>query len=136
MLAPHLEFRTVDEHTGMLVSETFNAALYGKRYIDLLPLLDGARSRREIAAALADRHSLIEIQTALVSLASSGRVVSGEFEMDRTLCRLLVRTRQFTPLGGGTPGQGEGANCRRRAGSVLPGTSRRSASSPPTPSRP
>ncbi len=83
VLAPHLEFRPVDHETGLLVSETYCAALYGQRYLDLLPLLDGTRTRREVAAALSDRHSLVEVQTALVSLATKGHVVSGAFSMNR-----------------------------------------------------
>ncbi len=83
MLAPHLEFRPISGEVAMLVSETFNTLLYGQRYLDLLPLVDGARSRHEIAATLAGRHSTIEVQTALVSLASKGHLVSAEFDMDR-----------------------------------------------------
>ena len=83
LLAPHLEARPVGDHVVLLVSETSSAALYGRRYVDLLPLVDGARSRHAIAAALADRHGLIEVQTALVSLASKGYVVSAEFAMPR-----------------------------------------------------
>ncbi len=83
LLAPHLEARPVGDHVVLLVSETSSAALYGRRYVDLLPLVDGARSRHAIAAALADRHGRIEVQTALVSLASKGYVVSAEFAMPR-----------------------------------------------------
>ena len=78
MLAPHLEFRPLGEETALLVSETASAALHGRRYLDLLPLLDGSRSRGDIAAALAGGYSAIEVQTALVALASKGYVVSAE----------------------------------------------------------
>ncbi len=83
LLSPHLEVRPLGGEAALLVSETFNAALYGRRYVDLLPLLDGTRTRREIAAALSGTYGPLEIQTALVSLASKGYAVSGEFGLDR-----------------------------------------------------
>ena len=83
LLSPHLEVRPLGGEAALLVSETFNAALYGRRYVDLLPLLDGTRTRREIAAALSGTYGPLEIQTALVSLASKGYVVSGEFGLGR-----------------------------------------------------
>ena len=83
LLAPHLEARPVGEEAVLLVSEIGSTALYGRRYVDLLPLVDGVRSRHEIAAALADRHGRIEVQTALVYLASKGHVVSAGFAMPR-----------------------------------------------------
>ena len=85
MLAPHLEARPAAHEAALLVSETFNAALYGQRWLDLLPLLDGTRSRHEIAAALSGTHPPLAVQTALVSLASKGYVVSGEFAMGREM---------------------------------------------------
>ncbi len=85
MLAPHLEFRIVGEASALLVSEGFSSLLRGRRYVDILPLLDGARTRREIAAALAGKYSRVEVQTALVALASKGRVVSAEFSMSRPM---------------------------------------------------
>ena len=83
LLAPHLEARPVGRDAVLLVSETFSAALYGRRWLDLLPHLDGVRTRGEIAAALSGKYGAIEVQTALVSLASKGYVVSGEFGMGR-----------------------------------------------------
>ena len=83
LLAPHLEARPIDGETVLLVSESFSAALYGQRYVDLLPLVDGVRSRHQIADALADRHGRLEVQTALVSLAAKGYVVSADFAMPR-----------------------------------------------------
>ena len=83
LLSPHLEVRPVGDDVALLVSETFKAALYGRRYLDLLPLLDGTRTRHEIAAALSGTYRALEVQTALVSLASKGYVVSGEFAMGR-----------------------------------------------------
>ncbi len=83
LLAPHLEVRPLGEEAALLVSETFNAALYGRRYVDLLPLLDGTRTRHEITAALSGTYGPLELQTTLVSLASKGYVVSGEFGMGR-----------------------------------------------------
>ena len=81
LLSPHLEVRPVGDDAALLVSETFKAGLYGRRYLDLLPLLDGTRTRHEIAAALSGTYRALEVQTALVSLASKGYVVSGEFAM-------------------------------------------------------
>ena len=83
LLSPHLEVRPLGGEAALLISETFNAALYGRRYVDLLPLLDGTRTRREIAAALSGTYGPLEVQTALVSLASKGYVVSGEFGLGR-----------------------------------------------------
>ena len=85
MLAPHLEFRIVGEASALLVSEGFSSLLRGRRYADILPLLDGSRTRREVAAALADKYSRVEVQTALVALASKGRVVSAEFSIGRPM---------------------------------------------------
>ena len=97
LLAPHLEARPIGDDAVLLVSETSSTALYGRRYVDLLPLVDGVRSRHAIAAALADRHGRIEVQTALVSLASKGHVVSAEFAMPRSAaafwCALGVSPR-------------------------------------------
>lgn len=83
MLAPHLGFHALEGSTVILRSETFDTALHGDCYADLLPLLNGKRPRREIAAQLAEKHPAIEVQAALVRLARSGYVVSGEFGMDR-----------------------------------------------------
>ena len=83
VLAPHLEFRAVDDRQVLLVSETFNTLLRGRIHPDLLPLLDGRRSRRDIVAALGRTHSETDVQGALVSLASRGYLVSGEYAMER-----------------------------------------------------
>ena len=83
LLSPHLEVRALGDEAALLVSETFNAALYGRRYVDLLPLLDGTRTRHEIALALSGTYRPLEVQTALVSLASKGYVVSAAFGMSR-----------------------------------------------------
>ena len=97
LLAPHLEMRPVGGESALLVSEGFNSLLYGQRYLDVLPLLDGSRTRREVAAALAGKHSPVEVQTTLVSLASKGRIVSAEFSMSRRMaafwCALGVSPR-------------------------------------------
>ena len=85
MLTPHLDFRRVETDKALLVSETFSSVLDGPCSLDLLPLLDGTRSRHEIIAALADRHSALDVQTMLVFWASRGYVVSGDFAMDRGL---------------------------------------------------
>ena len=88
LLTPDLEMRPLGEEAALLVSETFKAALYGRRYLDLVPLLDGTRTRHEIAAALSGRYGALEVQTALVSLATKGYVVSGEFSMGREAAAL------------------------------------------------
>ena len=83
VLTPHLEFRPIEDGQVLLVSETFNTLLHGPIHSALLPLLDGRRSHRDIVAALAPAHSALDVQTAIVALASRGYVVSGDFAMDR-----------------------------------------------------
>ena len=82
-LAPHLEFRPLDDGPVLLVSETFNTLLRGPLHRDLLPLLDGRRSRSDIIAALAGAHSEAEVRAGLAALAARGYVVSGDHAMDR-----------------------------------------------------
>ena len=91
MLAPHLRFSPVGDSAALLVSESFNRLLEGRLWPALLPLLDGTRSRAEIAAALAARHPALETQTALVALATQGVVVSAEFSMDRAAAAFWSR---------------------------------------------
>ena len=83
VLTPHLECRPVEDGHVLLVSESFNTLLRGPIHSDLLPLLDGRRSLRDIAAALAPAHSALDVRTAIVALASRGYVVSGDFAMER-----------------------------------------------------
>lgn len=83
LLTPHLDYRRVEGDKVLLVSETFNTLLDGRCSLDLLPLLDGSRSRHDLIAALAGRHSAVDVQTALVFLASRGYVVSADFTMGR-----------------------------------------------------
>ena len=83
LLTPHLEHRSIEDGQVLLVSETFNTLLRGPIHSDLLPLLDGRRSHRDIVTALAPAHSALDVRTAIVSLASRGYVVSGDFAMDR-----------------------------------------------------
>ena len=85
LLSPYMEFRPLGETAGMLVSENFSTLLEGKLYLDLVPLLDGARTRHELAEALKDEHEAVAVQTTLVSMASKGYVVSAEFDMPRAL---------------------------------------------------
>ena len=82
-LAPHLEFRSLDDGPVLLVSETFNTLLRGQIHRDLLPLLDERRSQSDIIAALAGAHSESEIRAGLAALAARGYVVSGDYAMDR-----------------------------------------------------
>ena len=83
VLTPHLECRPIEDGQVLLVSETFNTLLRGPIHSDLLPLLDGRCSLRDIVAALAPTHSAHDVQTTIVSLATRGYVVSGDFAMDR-----------------------------------------------------
>ena len=83
MLAPHLEVRSIDDGQVLLVSESSDTLLHGAIHADLLPLLDGRRSYRDIVHALAGKHSVFHVHATLVALASRGYVVSGEYAMDR-----------------------------------------------------
>ena len=83
MLAPHLRFRPEGDDAALLVADGFHRILEGRLWRDLLPLIDGTRSRGEIAAALAGRHAALATRTALATLAARGAVVSAEFAMDR-----------------------------------------------------
>ena len=82
-LAPHLEFREIEDGQVLLVSDTFNTLIRGQIHVDLLPLLDGRRSHHDIAAVLAGTHSASNVQAALVSLASRGYIVSSNYSMER-----------------------------------------------------
>ena len=83
VLAPHLDYRPIEDGHVLLVSETFNTLLRGPIHSDLLPLLDGRRSHRDVVAALAPAHSARDVRTAIAFLASRGYVVSSDFAMDR-----------------------------------------------------
>ena len=83
ILAPHLESHSIGDRQMMLVSETFNTLLRGQVHCDLLPLLDGRRTHRDIVADLASAHSAPDVEAALVSLASRGYLVSGDHTMPR-----------------------------------------------------
>ena len=77
-LAPHLDFRPLGGGQVLLVSETFNTLLRGQVHCDLLPLLDGHRTQRDLSAALAPAHAAADVQAAIKALASRGYVVSGD----------------------------------------------------------
>ena len=83
VLAPHLEFQPIGDQQVLLVSETFNTLLRGQIHCDLLPLLDGRRTRRDLVAALDGKHPARGIHAALRALAARGYVVSGEYDMER-----------------------------------------------------
>ena len=83
VLAPHFEFRLIDDGQILLVSETFNTLLREKIHADLLPLLDGQHSHHDIITQLAKMYSESEIQTAIASLVARGYVVSGDYLMER-----------------------------------------------------
>ena len=80
VLSPHLSAHYVEDY-ALISSEIGQYTLSGQRYLDILPLLDG-RSRHAVAAALAARHSPLEVQAALVSLATRGYIVSAEHDLD------------------------------------------------------
>ena len=85
LCAPHFAVVAPTEGEDLLLaSEASVALLAGGLYRDLLPLLDGSRTHSEVVAELADRHQVLKVKTALVSLAAKGRIVSGEFDMDAT----------------------------------------------------
>ena len=79
--APHLGFRVIGDKQVLLASETFNTLLRGRIHCDLMPLLDGRRTREDIVAALAPAHSESDVRRAILSLASRGYVVSGDYAM-------------------------------------------------------
>jgi len=81
-LAPHLSFHPLDDRQVFLISENASTLLHGTIHADLLPLLDGQRSRREIVASLADRHPEANVKAALGSLSSKGYLISAEHGMD------------------------------------------------------
>ena len=83
VLTPHLEHRSLGDGQVLLVSETFNTLLRGTIYADVLPLLDGRRSHRDIVAALSPAHAERDVRTAIAALASRGYVVSGDHGMER-----------------------------------------------------
>ena len=83
-VTPHFEIRAISDRELLLVSESFNTLLRGRIHGDLLPLLDGRRSPRDIAASLAEKYPEFEVRKALVALASRGYVVSGEHTMERS----------------------------------------------------
>ena len=83
VLTPHLEYRPIDDGQVLLVSETFNTLLRGTINADMLPLLDGRRSHRDIVAALSPAHAARDVQTAIAALASRGYLVSGDHGMAR-----------------------------------------------------
>ena len=113
-LAPHLAFRPLDDAQVLLVSETFNTLLHGRIHSDLLPLLDGRPSLRDIVAHLAPRTFGIR------------RTDDDRVPRIQGICRfrrlrdgsgtggVLVLPRRLAPLGRGTPGGFEGRNHRRR----------------------
>ena len=82
-LTPHLEFRDIGDGKTLLVSESFNTLLDGRLYGELLPLLDGRRSRGDVIAALAGAHSETAVRARLGSLVSRGYVVSADHAMER-----------------------------------------------------
>ena len=82
VLAPHLEFQPIGDRQVLLVSETFNRLLRGQLLCDLLPLLDGRRTHRDLVAALDGKHPAHDVHSALRALAARGYVVSGEYDME------------------------------------------------------
>ena len=83
-LTPHFEFRLIGGEKILLISETFNTMLHGAVYENLLPLLDGCRSSKQIFKALKAIHPESEVRAALEFLATRGYIVSGNHEMERS----------------------------------------------------
>ncbi len=83
LLAPHLTSRIAEDGSLLLASETASVLLIGELYRDLAPLLEGNLTRHEIITELSGRHSALSVQTAIVSLAAKGCVVSADFAMGR-----------------------------------------------------
>ena len=81
MLLPYFEPRPVGPESVLLASEVSNRVLHGAIYTGLLPVLDGTRSRHEIAELLSDSHSAVAVQSALALLARKGLIVSAEFSI-------------------------------------------------------
>ena len=81
VLTPHLQFHQIADSQTLLISETFNTLLRGELLGKLLPLLDGARTATEIAAALEPGVPADDVRKALSSLAARGYIVSGEYAM-------------------------------------------------------
>ena len=75
-LAPHLDYRLLEDNQVLLASETFNTLLHGALYCALLPLLDGTRRQAQLAEALAGAHSGTDVQNALQGMARRGYVVA------------------------------------------------------------
>ncbi len=98
-IAPHLSWRAYPaEERAVLVNDAGGAVvLTGACFPDLLPLLDGTRTRHEIVESLEGRHAPLETQTALVRMATSGQLVSGEHGLAPNLatfwCRLGASPR-------------------------------------------
>ena len=82
MLRPNFQHHLLGHEAVMLVADTAANVLYGQRYADLAPLLDGTRDRHEIAAALQEKHAPLAVQTTLVSMATKGYICSAEYSMD------------------------------------------------------
>ena len=82
-LAPHLEFRLLEDDYALLVSEKFNTLLRGRLLCDLLPLLDGRRSQQEIIASVVLAHATRDVRAMISQLVTRGYVVSADYVMER-----------------------------------------------------
>jgi len=83
VLTPHLTARPIGSETVLLVSDTFSASLYGALYVRLSAVLDGSLTHDEIVDRLSGDFAPLKIKTALVTMASKGYLVSGEYAFDR-----------------------------------------------------
>lgn len=83
-LAPHFRFHALDDRQVFLVSESFNTLLHGEIYPLLLPLLDGQSSYQDIVRHLQGKLLESSIKQVLISLASKGYVVSGDYTMPKS----------------------------------------------------
>lgn len=83
ILTPHLQFHQISEGQSLLFSETFNTLLHGEFNDQLLPLLDGTNSQKEIFLALKGIASESDILGILYSLSQRGFIVSAEHGLER-----------------------------------------------------
>src|SRR5262245_16064243 len=73
-LKPHFRAEVRPPDTVYLLSERGPAALSGRLYASLTPLLDGHRTVEQIAAALREEASPAEVYYALMQLEQKGYV--------------------------------------------------------------
>ncbi|MCY4100698.1 MAG: TOMM precursor leader peptide-binding protein, partial [Rhodobacteraceae bacterium] len=83
VLTPHLQYRLLEKHQVLLVSEFFNTLLKGELFCNLLPFFDGSHSLSDITEAFEGSYSASEINGVIYSLSSKGYLVSAEHDLDQ-----------------------------------------------------